>query len=251
MRHFIQRQLLYHPERATIQEQLAMARHVQLEPWLASTGELWGWLSSGDLPGSYWVILHGNAGTALDRVQFARLIQSQQPCAAVYLLEYPGYGAREGTPSEQSLKEAASNALQAIPEDRPLFLIGESLGSYVASILSSVFPKRVAGMMLITPFNNLAEVAAYHYPWFPLHWLITDPFATDQHVDDYPGPVAFILAEQDEVIPLALGDKLVQVYNGRKRVWRIAGARHNNVLDRGDWWPEAMRYLMGSSESER
>ena len=52
-----------------------------------------------------------------------------------YTPEYPGYGARPGPTSEQAIKSAAERALKQLlaQDSRPLYLLGESLGSGVAS----------------------------------------------------------------------------------------------------------------------
>ena len=69
------------------------------------------------------LVLHGNAGSALDRTYLAEAFQGPaMPWALdVFLLEYPGYGAREGTPSENALVAAATAGIEA---PTPLAAVG-------------------------------------------------------------------------------------------------------------------------------
>ncbi|MFN8012779.1 MAG: hypothetical protein U0P81_15525 [Holophagaceae bacterium] len=132
-----QRDLMYFPDRARETDLLAQARRAGLEPWRDSAGRLRGWKSLHPGGGSAGRVLafHGNAGCAVQRSYLARGLQA--PAVAerwdVYLLEYPGYGARPGSPSEAALVDAGLEALDALGAEgrRRTILLGESLGSGV------------------------------------------------------------------------------------------------------------------------
>src|SRR4051794_17440910 len=55
-------------------------------------------------PENVWLMLHGNGGQAADRIYAIPCFSSRD---SVYVLEYPGYGIRAGTPSKQALDQAA------------------------------------------------------------------------------------------------------------------------------------------------
>ena len=96
-----QRRLLYFPERSDRGEAEQRARRLGLEPWTDGV-ELVGWRARRP-PGAArgrLVVLHGNAGSALDRRYFVEAFGSAAGAALdVYLVEYPGYGPRDGAPS--------------------------------------------------------------------------------------------------------------------------------------------------------
>ncbi len=94
------------------------------------------------------------------------------------LAEYPGYAARNGAPSEQALiADGIQTAKQALNDfGGPIFLWGESLGSGVVGGIVQSGQVPVKGIVLVTPFNSMADVAQHHY-WFLLaKWLISDKF---------------------------------------------------------------------------
>ena len=165
-----------------------------------------------------------------------------------YTLEYPGYGSRAGSPSQESLVAAAQQALDKLQENdaRPVFLMGESLGSGVASLLAGKNPKKVAGIFLITPFSSVADVAASRFPVFPVRWILKDRFDSKQALKDYSGPVAILLAGRDSVVPARFGQQLFESYRGPKRKWMQPKADHNtlDLSPSASWWREVSKFLL-------
>src|SRR3954466_16385286 len=147
---FAQRRLLYFPckDSAAVSENIAAALH--LEAWRAADGHFMGWkrLSPVQPARGQVLILHGNAGCALDRAAYADGLQGAAPLD-VFILEYPGYDGRPGSPSEQSLFAAAREGAQNLLENRcHLYLVGESLGTGVAAYLAGTYSNRIAGVFL-------------------------------------------------------------------------------------------------------
>ena len=109
------------------------AAETDLKEWRAS-GKLIGYSSPVDSPRMVWLMFHGNAGQASDR---GYIRQNMADNDAVFIMEYPGYGLREGTPSMESINTAAMEAyalLRTMYPGIPLGVIGESLGSGPACI---------------------------------------------------------------------------------------------------------------------
>jgi pimeloyl-ACP methyl ester carboxylesterase len=231
--YFIQRQLIYFPTQQDLHQAELQAKQLGLEPWLRE-GQFIGWKSrypDGNATGSV-LVLHGNAGTAIHRTYFRDLFQSAVLNARfdVYLLEYPGFGPRPGSPSEASLLQAADEAITQLQQDshKPVLLVGESLGTVVAAIAGSRKPEAVQGMLLVTPFPNLPVLAKQHYPWVPA-WFLRDRFRADEALAAFPGPVAFLVAGQDTIAPPGLGLAFYDGYPGIKRLWVEANAGHNTL----------------------
>jgi hypothetical protein len=224
-----QRRLMYFPERATREEDTARARFVGLRPWLDPAGALLGWRGG---EGPRILLLHGNAGKALHRAYWLPMLQDafgQRPFELL-LLEYPGYGARPGSPSQEHLLTAATQALDALWAERPepVLVLGESLGSGVAALLAAQRPGRLRGLLLVTPLPSMREVARVHYPYFPA-FLVRDAYPARAALGGLRLPLALILAERDEVIPSALGRSVSDGYAGPVRAWVEAGATHNTL----------------------
>ena len=233
-----QRKLIYHPTRLTPPVAQQVARNEGLEDWLGPKGQPLGWKRRSRLaqPWGQVLVLHGNAGWAIRRHDFSSTLQSIA-AVDVYLLEYPGFGSRPGEPTQNSLFSAAVEGLLALPTNLPVYVVGESLGNSPACHAAGTQPTRVAGMLLIAPFANLADVAQRHYPWLPVRWLLRDPFPSAAYLRGYRGPVAVWLAGQDTVVPREFGKELFNGYTGPKQLWEFPDAGHNTVSARRqlDW----------------
>ncbi len=199
---FCQRRLLYFPNQLPLPLAVQIAKRSGLEPWNGPSGELIGWRKLSQTNASHHRILitHGNAGSAIDRVDYAGYINEAEPCD-VYILEYPGYGPRAGSPSQESLFRVADDAMTLLEKDGPIYLVGESLGTGVAAYLAGTHPKNVAAVLLIAPYHNLGDVAQSHMQIFPARYMLLDKFPSAEYLQKYHGPLAVLLAGQDEVVP--------------------------------------------------
>ncbi len=191
--------------------------------------------------------MHGNAGHSLHRQYFAR---GFEPYFSVYLLEYPGYGSRPGRPGEDAFVEAARQAVQQLVEEDPalpVFLLGESIGTGVATRLATMFPDLIPGVLLVTPFTNLVDVGRLSFPRVLVRAVLRDRFDNEAALEGYTGRVGFLLAGQDEVVSTELGQRLYDGFTGEKRMWIQEGAGHNTLdfSPTSPWWQEAAAFLRG------
>ena len=244
----LQRQLIYFPSKAPADVLSELASRMGLQTWRDNAGEAIGWKSPGDPNARYrMLVFHGNAGYALNRDYFVTGLRARGSQWDVFLFEYPGYGARKGTPSEVNFKATATQALEALLaiDSRPVFITGESLGSGVASFLASTFPNDVAGLLLVTPFSSLGDVGAHHYPFLPVRTLLSERYDSREALSHYGGPVAFLLAGRDEVVTIELGRQLYDSYSGPKWLHVEAHAGHNTLPYNpgAPWWGEVSTFL--------
>ena len=233
-----QRRLVYHPTRLTPSVAQQAARDSGFEEWRGPNGQPFGWKRRSRLaqPWGQVLVMHGNAGWAIRRRDFTATLQSMA-AVDVYLLEYPGYGSRPGEPTQSGLYQAAAEGLLALPTNLPVYVIGESLGTSPACYAAGTHPSRVAGVLLIAPFANLAAVAQRHYPWLPVRWLLRDPFPSAAYLRGYHGPLAVWLAGRDTVVPREFGKELFSGYTRPKQLWEFPDAAHHTLTDRRamDW----------------
>jgi uncharacterized protein len=243
-----QRRLMYFPERSTDGDALQLASRLGLAPWRDQAGRLLGWRRGPAADGRPRVLLmHGNAGDALGRAAYLPLLEAAG-CEGV-LLEYPGYGCRPGEPSEINLVGDARRALALLcKEGAPVFLLGESLGSGVAVQVAAVDPASVSGLLLVTPFARMTEVAAMHYPIFPMGLLLRDRWDSLEAARRYPGRVAILVAGRDEVVGRRQGLRLAGACPGPLRVLEVSQAGHNELpLQPGPPWSELLSFLRGAA----
>jgi len=247
-----QDRMIYFPSHRTEPLALREAAMAGFDPWRARDGRLIGWRSPPPCGDHRLIVFHGNAGMASQREYFRDGMRGVGGVRwDVFVLEYPGYGSRPGKPGENAFFAAGREALQELrrEDDRPIFLLGESIGSGVAARLAGEARERINGLVLITPFTCLTDVAAHHYPWLPVRWLLRDRFDNEAALRGFHGSLAVVLAERDEVVPAELGQRLYDSYPGRKRLWLHSGAGHNTLDTRPQaaWWGELSEFLLARS----
>lgn len=243
MLYFRQDSLLFFPERAPDLEREA---HLSgFAPWTNAQGERIGWQSKDGDPQNVLLVLHGNGGYALHRNYFHYVSRSSGDNWKTFLLEYPGYGDRPGPITEAHLIAAAVEAVDILSETpgRKIRVLGQSMGSGVASALVSQRPEKVGGLILVTPYDSLVGAASSHYPWLPVSLLLRTRFNSEKNLENFSGPVAFIVAKNDNVVPARLGQKLFNHYAGTKRLWLIPAAGHNDTERLLEDWAEVVNWL--------
>lgn len=240
-----QRSLLYFPTRLTADELQPLAAEHGYLPWTNAAGLRIGWWRPADSRSTGTVMIaHGNASLAARREHLTVPVQS---CRAydVFVLEYPGFADRPGEPTQESLFAAAEEGFALIAtRPGPLLLVGESLGTGVASFLAGRHAERLSGLVLLAPFTRLSDAAACHYPWLPVRLLLKDTYPSVDYLRDYRGPLAVLVGEADSTVPARLGRALHDAYSGPKRLWSFPGQEHWEVIQQpADVWLEVFRFL--------
>ena len=195
------------------------------------------------------LLLPGNGGSRLGRVGLADLLR--EAGFTVLLVDYRGYGGNPGEPSEDGLAKDADAAAafletQGFPADRTIYF-GESLGTGVASALASRRPP--AGMVLRSPFTELAAVGAHHYPWLPVRLLLRDRFPVVEHVRGSDVPLVVIRGSEDDVVPTALSAEVAEAAPALVEDQVIDGAGHNDPVMFGPEVVETVVRLVRHVES--
>lgn len=230
-----QRQLIYHPVAAAVppaDSVLPGARDVELRT--ADGLVLGAWLVPArgidrDRDRAVTVLVaNGNAGDRSGRAPLARALAARG--LQVLLFDYRGYGGNPGRPTEEGLAldvRAARAFLleQGVPPDRLLYL-GESLGSAVVTELAAEHPP--AGMLLRSPFPDLAAVGRVHYPFLPVRTLLRDRFPLVEHLAEVEVPVTVVYGDQDVLVPPAQSREVADAAPRLRRLVEVAGAGHND-----------------------
>jgi uncharacterized protein len=176
------------------------------------------------------VIYHGNAESAEDKLPLASVFVHAG--YRVLLVEYPGYGRRDGARTMKAALDASRIALSSAKAQwqEPIFLVGESLGAGMAAQAVSGEESSVAGVLLITPWDSLASVAAEKITWFPVRWMLHDPFDSVDALKRFEGPVVVIGAAHDAVIPLRHAERLARLHP-QAQFLLLPDADHNSWFD--------------------
>ncbi len=229
----MQRSFIYYPQSQGLDAALAGVNHMGGSAWLDTDGNWLGWHQGAPGASRRVLVMHGNAGQALDRgywIQLFRGLHESGPWE-VWVLEYPGYGPRPGKPSEQALRNAALQAMDLLQAQRPgpVLLLGESLGSGVAAHVAAARTETVAGLLLVTPFASLGAVAQHHMPFLPVSLLLRDRFDTLTLLKGFDGPMVIVTASDDNIVPEQLALPLKAAHPGQLLHWSQSGAGHNSI----------------------
>lgn len=243
--YFAQDRFLYFPGLGGLE----LAARLDLEPW--PDREEWRGFVAKDAPAEprgTFLVWHGNAGTAPDRSYFSRALGARG--FRVILMEYPGYGGRGGRLGEESFVADARAAarLAAKGHGDPVYVLGESMGCGVATAVADDPDCRVAGVVLITPWANLPDLAQSVYPFLPARWLVRDRYDNVRNLSRYAGPVAVLISERDEVIAPRHAERLHDSIASPKRRWVFPGAGHNTwpAAPEERWWDEVVEFVTGT-----
>lgn len=173
----------------------------------------------------------GNAGDRSMRAPLARALR--QHGMSVLLLEYRGYGGNPGEPTEAGLALDVQAAYRFLVEEqkvRPdrLIFFGESLGAAVVTALAAQRP--CAGLVLRSPFVDLASAGAVHYPFLPVRALLRDEFPVAATIRRVAVPTVVVLGTADTVIPAEQSRAVAAAAAGPVTTVEVAGADHNDLV---------------------
>jgi hypothetical protein len=146
-------------------------------------------------------------------------------------VEYPGYGAMPGHPSEEGLYAAAEAALADLRASgvgpASTVLSGTSIGTGVAVEMAR--RGHGARLVLLSPYTSIVELGQRAMPFLPVRLLMKDKFLSESKAAAISLPVFIVHGEEDEIIPVDMGRRLGQRFP-RATVETVPGAHHNDVL---------------------
>jgi alpha-beta hydrolase superfamily lysophospholipase len=242
-----QRKLIYLPDAGPVgraDSLLPGARDVVLR---TSDGlELAAWYLPGPAPDAGTVLVaNGNGGHRGLRAPLARALSDAG--LAVLLFDYRGYGGNPGSPSEEGLALDVRAARQFLLDDGVdpdrLLYFGESLGAAVVTELATEHPP--AGLVLRSPFVDLASVAAVHYPVLPARALLWDRYPVAEQLARIEVPTTVVYGGADSIVPPSQSRAVAEAAGRLHRLVEVPGADHNDaVLLDGDRLVKAVLELV-------
>lgn len=172
-----------------------------------------------------------NIGDSLDLVEDFRRLGVN-----VLVPEYVGYGMSEGSAGEPgcyATAEAAYRHLLGRPDVDPrrILAVGWSLGGAVAIDLAA--KHEVSGLIVLSTFTGMGEMAAIRYPFLPTSWLLRHRFESERKIRGVRVPTLIVHGSRDDLIPPAMADRLASASGGRATRLDIPSAGHNDIFEAG------------------
>jgi uncharacterized protein len=189
-------------------------------------------------PDAFVLAMFGNGELAdAPAAELAAILAEQGMRAEVWGVNYAGYGRSERRASLDGVARAARRGYAELARraaGKPIIVYGSSMGTTAALHLAANV--RVAGVVLKNP-PPLPELVLRRHGWWNL-FLLALPVALQipEDLDSVPNaerataPAIFLSASEDEVVPVAYQERVMDAYAGPWRRVRLAGASHNDPL---------------------
>jgi uncharacterized protein len=165
---------------------------------------------------------------------------------AIALVNYRGYGESTGRPSEAALLADATavyDALRARPDvdATQVAVMGRSLGSGVAVHVAA--NRAVDRVVLVSPYDSVAAVAAVHFPATLVRWVLYDRYDSAALAPTISTPLLVIAGARDDIIPIEHSRRLYALWGGDKHWLELPGAGHNDLQEYPQYWPAIATFV--------
>jgi hypothetical protein len=239
---------------------------------------LHGWFVAASEPRGTVLFLHGNAGNISHRLDSLRMFQ--QLGYNTLIVDYRGYGASAGEPTEPGTYLDAAAAWEYLTQTRKIpaasiVLFGESLGGAIAAWLanrlsvhgspasadgsqasvdgsqasavgSQASPGGPAALVISSGFTSVPDLAADIYPWLPVRWLSRFSYDTRAYLQATSLPVFIAHSPGDEIIPFRHGRELFEAAPGPKRFLELHGGHNEGFIFVRESWVQALAEFLNA-----
>jgi alpha-beta hydrolase superfamily lysophospholipase len=155
------------------------------------------------------LIFHG-IGERLSYWHAAQHLLSESGIASL-VFHYSGYGRSTGATTPQNLHQDAHAAyatlLSLLSETTPIYLLGYSLDTGVATEVTPHLVPPPAGLILCQSFTSLRDAAAAIAPAI-LSPLLPDIWRTHRSIADVGVPLLIVHGDADELFPVAMAQQI-------------------------------------------
>lgn len=161
------------------------------------------------------LFLHGNAENISTHIHSIAWLPRRG--YNVFMLDYRGFGHSEGKPKLPEIFQDIDAAVawlhrQTSVQNRPLYLLGQSIGGAIGTtwISQSNHQEAFSAMVLDAPFASWPKIARYAMSrqwqtWaaLPVTYFVPSQWDAEQHIKQLKKPLMVIHSLEDQVIPIA------------------------------------------------
>jgi pimeloyl-ACP methyl ester carboxylesterase len=191
-------------------------------------------------------LLLGFPGNAWNAENMALTLRAIFPHHDVVAFHYRGYAPSGGRPGADALMSDSLEIFDYLQASSagPVVAVGFSVGSGIAAYLAR--HRRLAGLILVTPFDSLEALAREHFSWAPVRLLLRHRIPTTDFVRERSTPTAMIVAGRDTIVPPSRSEPLRKAIQNLVFHRTIEDAGHNDLYGHPDFSP-AMRQALASA----
>ena len=175
------------------------------------------------------VYFHGNADGLAGSLRVTERLGAEG--YGLFLVEYRGYCGNPGSPTERGLYADGHGAMRwlaarGVPSTDTI-LVGNSLGSGPATEMAATLP--VAGLVLISGYTSLPDIAAAAYPYIPVRALMRDRFDNIAKIGRVAAPILILHGTADWTVPYGHAMALATAASDRAKLVPFDGIGHELV----------------------
>jgi len=119
--------------------------------------------------------------------------------------------------------------------------MGRSLGSGVAVHLAA--HRVLRGVILVSPYDSIVEVAKRHYPFLPVSLMLRHRFDSLALAPRVEAPLLCLVATEDRVIPSAHSRALFRAWLGTKTWHEVPHSDHDSISGEPEYWRSIADFL--------
>jgi hypothetical protein len=189
------------------------------------------WWLENPAPRAQVVFWHGNGGNL--SLWLDVIVELRNRGFSVLAVDYRGYGASTGKPSERGLYRDADASVRVFAEQlrkgtAPVIYWGRSIGAPVAAYAASKAPPDA--LVLETPFPDIRNALRTNPVLWVLSWFSSYRFPTSKHLERYRGPLLIVHGEADSIVPFSAGRRVFERARTEQKTFvTIANAGHNDL----------------------
>lgn len=149
-------------------------------------------------------------------------------------IDYRGYGASSGSPSEAGFHRDAQAAYAAAAArfgPQRIVLYGESMGTVLATALACAVPARA--LVLEAPMLSMRALAQRRLFFVPVGLLMKDVMENDARMGKVDVPLLLVHGARDHVVPFSHGRRLFALARVPGRFVQFAKGNHLNLARLG------------------
>ena len=201
------------------------------------------------------LFLHGNAENISTHIGSVYWLPEQG--VNVFLLDYRGFGHSKGDPYIPAIFEDVESSLiwlRARFPERKIFVLGQSIGSAIATTSMALFKDKyqLSGLILDASFTGYRDIAqevtssnAITWLVWPFTWLLSTEWDPQEHIANVsPSPILMFHSEADPVLPYELGLELYNTAQQPKK-WQPSKGGHIQTFNFKEYQKILLDFLTG------